>query len=439
MTTDSSSGEKATESTANSKKARKVISALAISRDFSILLLSLAVVSLGFGILTPIMPKFAGVNLGMSEFEMGLAYASFAVSFALFMLPAGYWADKVGRKQMIISGILIFAMTTLALAFITDKYQFVVLRVLEGIGAAMVTPAAFALTVDLVPESKRGVAMGAEGTAQLLGGLGGPGLGGFLAGEIGFYYPFYVAAALAVICAVLTMNIRSPPVRITEKKPTLFSMFKSWKRNAAENKALWAVTSRGFVMGVVQGLWNLGLILFWYDRLDMTITEVGFAITAGMLVMVLATIPFGMMSDRHGRRPFMIIGGAIMVLGLGLNVIITEVWQVFVLVSVEMFGAAMSNPSVGAMLADVMLEEERGRVMGAYQMIVGIGNIVGFVTVGWMYEVISPETPILVCTVALAVATAIIVLFVGETRKTAGPKPRIGDLRAETAGSVDDP
>jgi len=417
MTNDSSSGERATEPTQNSKKAGKIVSALAISRDFSILLLSLAVVSLGFGILTPIMPKFAGENLGMSEFEMGLAYASFAVSFAFFMLPAGYWADKVGRKQMIVSGILIFAMTTLALAFITDKYQFVALRVLEGIGAAMVTPAAFALTVDLVPESKRGVAMGAEGTAQLLGGLGGPGLGGFLAGEIGLYYPFYIAAALAVICAALTMNIRSPEVRVTEKNPTLFSMFKSWKRNAAENKALWAVTTRGFVMGVVQGLWNLGLILFWYDRIQMTLTEVGLAITTGMLVMVLATIPFGMMSDKHGRRPFMIIGGVIMVLGLGLNVIITEVWQVFVLVSVEMFGAAMSNPSVGAMLADVMLEEERGRVMGAYQMIVGIGNIVGFVTVGWMYEVMSPETPIIVCTVALAVATAIIVLFVGETRK----------------------
>jgi len=149
-----------------------------------------------------------------------------------------------------------------------------------------------------------------------------------------------------------------------------------------------------------------------------------------MLVMVLATIPFGMMSDRHGRRPFMIIGGAIMVLGLGLNVVITEVWHVFILVSVEMFGAAMSNPSVGAMLADVMLEKERGRVMGAYQMIVGVGNIVGFVTVGWMYDVISPRTPILVCSIALAVATAIIVLFVAETRKKAETAPATEAPRA---------
>lgn len=425
MTTHPNTGEKTAEPSSNAKRVGKGISALAISRDFSILLVSLAVVSLGFGILTPIMPKFAGDNLGMNEFEMGLAYALFAVTFAFFMLPAGHWADKVGRKPMIISGILVFAATTLCLAFITNKYEFAILRALEGIGAAMVTPAAFALTVDLVPESKRGVAMGAEGTAQLLGGLGGPGLGGFLAGEVGFYYPFYITAALAVTCAVLMTFIRSVPVGVTEEKPSLLSMFRAWGRNAAQNKALWAVTTRGFVMGVVQGLWNLGLILFWMDELQLTMTEIGLAMTVGMLVMVLATIPFGMMSDKYGRRPFMILGGAIMVIGLGLNVVITEVWHVFVLVSVEMFGAAMSNPSVGAMLADVMLEKERGRVMGAYQMVVGIGNIVGYLAVGWIYYETRPEVPILICTLALAIATTIIVLFVGETHKKSMDVPEI--------------
>ncbi len=423
MTADVIPGGKSADTTKGQKDLAGRLSALAISRDFSILLASLAVVSLGFGILTPIIPKFAVDNLGMTESQIGLVYSLFAVTFAVFMLPAGYWADKVGRKPMIVSGILIFGVTTLALAFITDMYQFAVLRAIEGVGAAMVTPAAFALTVDLVPESKRGIAMGAEGTAQLLGGLGGPGLGGLLAGQIGFYYPFYVAAALAFTCAVLIAFIRQPPVKVTEKRPSIFSMFQSWKRNAAQNRALLAVTTRGFVMGIVQGLWNLGLILYWMDRIEMTETEIGLALTIGMLVMVLATIPFGAMSDRHGRRPFMILGGTIMVLGLGLNVFITDAWQVFVLISVESFGAAVSNPSVGAMLADVMLEEERGRVMGAYQMIQAFGNIIGFSLMGWAYTAISPEAPIIMCTFALAVATSIIVLFVNETQRKAAKAP----------------
>jgi len=152
----------------------RILDALAISRDFSILMLSLAVVSLGFGILSPIMPKFAEQNLNMDAAQLGTTYSLFALSFALGMIPAGYLADRVGRKPVIIAGTLTFALTTYALVLISTSWQFAILRVLEGLGAALVTPAAFALTIDLVPENKRGVAMGAEATAQLLGGFGGP-------------------------------------------------------------------------------------------------------------------------------------------------------------------------------------------------------------------------------------------------------------------------
>jgi len=168
----------------------KRLQGLMISRDFSILLLSLVVVALGFGILTPILPIFAQKRLGIDLATTGWMYALFAVSFTVFMLPAGYWADKVGRKPLIVAGILIFGVTTLLLAFITEAWQFGVLRFVEGFGAAIATPASFALTVDIVPENRRGVAMGTQATAELLGALGGPALGGYLAEFLGFNAPF---------------------------------------------------------------------------------------------------------------------------------------------------------------------------------------------------------------------------------------------------------
>lgn len=415
----------------------RVSDVLAISRDFTILIVSLAVVSLGFGILSPIMPKYAEQNLGMDAAGLGVTYSLFAISFAFGMLPAGYLADRVGRKPLIAAGTLTFSVTTYALVLISTSWQFAILRVLEGFGAALVVPAAFALTVDLVPEGKRGVAMGAEGTAQLLGGLGGPGLGGVLAGQVGFYYPFYIAAGLAVACAGLVFMIKEPKAHLAGEKASLLAMFGAWKRNFQQNKALAAVTTRGFVMGIVQGLWNLGLILYWYDRINMTETEVGIAISIGALVMLLGTLPFGAMSDRHGRRPFMLIGGTLMVAGLLLNVWAREVWHVFLLVAISDFGAAMSNPSVGAMLADVMLPAERGRVMGAYQMIQGFGNIIGFVALGYIYQVVSPEAPIVLCSVALAVATLIIAMFVHETHKmTNGPSNAVPTRKENTVESL---
>jgi MFS family permease len=389
--------------------------AMAISRDFSILLMSLAVGGLGFGILAPIMPVYAREVLHTDASGLGFAYALFAVAFAGFMLPAGYWADKIGRKQMIAGGLALFGVTTLALAFITDIYQFAVLRILEGMGAAMEVPAAFALVVDLVPESKRGIAMGAEGTAQLIGGLSGPAVGGFIAGQLGYNFAFYIASALAFTCSILVWQIRAPRVLSVGEKPSLLSIFGAWKRNAAKSRALTAVTGRGFVMGIVQGLWNLGLIVYWNDQIGLSETEIGIAMTIGVLTMMLGTLPFGAMSDARGRRPFILLGGGLMVTGLIFNVFATNVWDVFILVAVSDFGAAMSNPAVGAMLADVMSKEERGRVMGAYQMIQGIGNIVGFSLLGYIYEAISPESPIILCSFALMAATLIIALFVEET------------------------
>ncbi len=401
------------------------INPLRISRDFTVLLLSLVTIGLGFGILSPIMPILAEERLMMSEFEMGLTFALFFVSMTVFMLPAGYWADKLGRKRVIVAGVLIFSGTTFALAFITDIYQFAVLRFLEGFGAALATPAVFALTADIVPESKRGIAMGAEGTAEVLGAMGGPGLGGILASELGLNAPFYFAAGLAFICALLTLQIRAPKVVLSEKKPSMFAIFQSWKRNASHNKALYAVTVRGWVMGVVQGLFNLGLLLYWYNEIGLNETEVGVAMSVGMFAMMVSTLPAGIIADRIGRRPNMIIGGAIMVTGLALNLWVKDFWQVVVIVAISDIGASISNPAVGAMLADIMLEEERGRVMGAYHAFQGMGNIVGFVLLGFLYETISPEAPILLCTVMLIFATGIIAFFVAETRKS--PAKRDGN------------
>lgn len=401
---------------------RGVKATFLLSRDFGILVAAIMVVGLGFGLLAPIIPDLAR-KLGISDGEMGGIFALFAVTYVLAMPPSGYLTDRIGRKAMLMAGIAVFGTTTLLLAFITDAFQFAALRALEGVGAAMTAPSAFALVVDLVPEDKRATSMGVVGTAQLLGVFMGPAVGGFIAGEINFYYPFYVGGALAFVCLAIVSLINEPKGVKPREHPSLLTMFGAWKRNIEHDRKLVALTVRGLVMGVVQGLWNLGLILFWYDRIDMTYTEVGIAISIGTAVMAAGTIYFGTLADKYGRVPFILVGGAIMASGLGVMAVAETVVHVYILVALMDFGGAMSNPAVGALLADTMLKEERGRVMGAYQTVQGIGNIIGFTALGVAYELISPEAPILICTVALAVATLIIAVFIRENRPAASQPP----------------
>jgi DHA1 family multidrug resistance protein-like MFS transporter len=231
---------------------------------------------------------------------------------------------------------------------------------------------------------------------------------------------------------VVVMFIREPKVqRSSDDRVTITSMFGAWKRNAERNSALLPLTVRAAAMGIVQGLWALGLIMFWEDKLGMGHTDVGVAMSLGMMTMAIGTIPFGMMSDKYGRKPFIIIGGTLMAGGLVAMAFATEIWHVYLFVVVSEFGAAVSNPSVGAMLGDVIDKRERGRVMGAYQMVQGVGNIAGFSALGVMYERISPRSPILACAGALVAATSIIALFVSETHETGRNLIRGRDVRSK--------
>ncbi|MBU1157818.1 MAG: MFS transporter [Candidatus Thermoplasmatota archaeon] len=387
-----------------------------LTRDFSILMSALVVVSLGFGLLAPIMPELAR-NLGITDGAMGGIFALYFVALVLALPPSGYLADKVGRKKMIIGGLIVFSVTTFGLAFVTDALQFAVLRAIEGVGAAMVAPATFALTIDIVPEDKRATAMGIEGTVQMIGIFAGPAIGGYIAGEINFIYPFYLGAGLSVLCAIIVSSIKEPARSQSDEHPSLFTMFGAWKRNVQANRTLIALTVRGLVMGIVQGLFMLGLILYWYDEISMSLTEVGIAMSIGTAVMAAGTLYFGTLSDKHGRVPFILIGGAIMATGLAGMIFAENVMHIYILMAISELGAAISNPSVGALLADTMLKEERGRVMGAYQTVQGIGNILGLTGLSIVYARISHDAPIIVGAAALALATAIIAIYVRDKKR----------------------
>ncbi len=394
----------------------KLRSSVLLSRDFSILMMGLMVVSLGFGLLAPIIPDLAR-RLGISDGAMGGIFALYFVALVLAMPPSGYLADKVGRKKMIIGGLIVFSVTTFALAFVTDALQFAVLRSIEGVGAAMMAPASFALTVDIVPEDKRATAMGIEGTAQVIGVFAGPAIGGYVAGEINFYYPFYIGAGLSIICALIVSFVREPEIIQTDEHPSLLTMFGAWKRNVQANRTMIALTVRGLVMGVVQGLFMLGIILYWRDEIDMSLTQVGIAMSIGTAVMAAGTLYFGTLSDKYGRVPFILVGGTLMAAGLAAMVFAENVMHIYLLVAISDLGAAISNPSVGALLADTMLKEERGRVMGAYQTVQGIGSIIGLTGLGIVYDSINHDMPIIIGALALAVATTIIAIYIRDKRK----------------------
>ncbi|GJD61830.1 MFS transporter [Methylobacterium frigidaeris] len=118
-------------------------------------------------------------DLGLSDFELGLAQGTaFVVAFAAASLMAGPLVDRVHRPRLMAAGILVWSLASLTCGLATDLAEFVLARLLLGLGQAVLTPAALALIAARQPRDRighgvslytAGAVLG-RGTALVLGG-----------------------------------------------------------------------------------------------------------------------------------------------------------------------------------------------------------------------------------------------------------------------------
>lgn len=355
-----------------------------IPREIWVLIAAAFVIAIGFGLITPVLPSFA------RSFDVGVTASSIIVSaFAFFRLvfaPAGgRLIAKFGERPIYITGLLIVAISTGATAFAQSYWQVLLFRSLGGIGSTMFTVSAVALIVRLAPPTIRGRVSSAYGSAFLLGGIGGPVLGGLL-GNLGLRIPFLVyAVALVIAAAIVAAMIRTEALRPAADEPqrAVFTV-----REALQDSAYRASMGSAVANGWANfGVRNAILPLF------ATVVILDEPWVAGAALAVFAAgnavgLTFsGRLSDRIGRRPF-IIGGLLV---SGLATMITG-WvgtlPLLILVSaVAGLGAGVLNPAQQASIADIVRHDRNGGpAIAAVQMSSDLGSIIGPIIAGVLVD-----------------------------------------------------
>jgi len=166
---------------------------------------------IGFGMVIPLLPLL-GESLGASPWDVGLLMASFsACQFVATPLWGGL-SDRIGRKPVVLAGLLGSAVCYALMANADAYWELLATRSLAGLMAGNIS-AAFAYAADITTAENRTKAMGVVGAAFGLGFIGGPALGGLLAGPgraiADFAPPCWVAAGLsaaALALAVVTLR-----------------------------------------------------------------------------------------------------------------------------------------------------------------------------------------------------------------------------------------
>lgn len=132
---------------------------------------------------------------------------AYVLAFAGLLLLSGRAADLVGRRRVFVSGAALFTAGTLLASMAFSQEMLVIGRVVQGVGAAGLSPAAMSLLLATFPAAQRARAMGAWGAASTLGGATGVVSGGVLAGTVGWRAVFLVTVPVSLAAIALARRV----------------------------------------------------------------------------------------------------------------------------------------------------------------------------------------------------------------------------------------
>lgn len=342
-------------------------------------------VAIGYGLVAPVLPQFA------RSFDVSVTAASVVVSaFAFFRLvfaPAGgFLVDRLGERWVYMSGLLIVVVSTLATGFAQTYWQLLVFRGLGGLGSTMFTISAMALLTRLSPPGARGRIAGLYATAFLIGNIGGPVLGGLLAG-FGMRVPFFVYSfTLLVATGVVAVFLRGG------RRPSADDGMPEQEalpvREALRHSGYRAALVSSFVNGWSSFGVRVAIVpLFAAANFDAGAGIAGTALASFAVGTAAVISVAGWLSDRYGRRPLVI--GGLLVSGVSTLVLgWCDTVPLLVAASVVAgMGAGVLNPAQQASVADVIgADRAGGKVLATFQMASDSGAILGPVLVGLVVD-----------------------------------------------------
>ena len=162
---------------------------------------------LDIAIVTVALPSI-GTDLDFATADLSWVINAYALLFGGFLLLGGRMADLVGRRRMFMAGLILFTVASLAGALAQSALWLVIARGVQGLGAALVSPAALSLVMTLFPEgAERNKALGVWGAVAGSGGAAGAILGGVLTDAFAWQAVLYVNIPVGIAAVALAPRL----------------------------------------------------------------------------------------------------------------------------------------------------------------------------------------------------------------------------------------
>src|ERR687894_3189407 len=173
----------------------------------ALLALAQFVVVLDASIVNVALPSI-GTDLEFSQENLSWVINAYTLTFGGFLLLGGRMADLLGRRRLFLGGLILFALASLAGGFAQSEGQLIAARAVQGLGAALLSPAALSLvTVIFAEGADRNKALGVWGAVAGSGGAVGVLLGGMLTEWAGWEWVLFVNVPVGIVAALLAPRL----------------------------------------------------------------------------------------------------------------------------------------------------------------------------------------------------------------------------------------
>ena len=405
----------------------------------SIFILSVcgALNSFGMGTIGPVLPLFTQQEFHANATQVGIAIGLFGAGRLFTGVPAGYLAQRYGRKPVLAlgAGVNLFGATMVSMSF--HFWWLTGWRFVSGLGSnAFSTVITVYLRDESSPET-RGRILSTQELSILSGQILGPLLGGYLASGFGLRIPLFAQVILMALSFALIL-FALPESRWRDVQADQSAPRRSETPRAQPTVGRSTVGRRGIFWSLVLspafifvGLFAIMIVanrqgarfsvmpLFGKAK-GFGPVQLGWWLSVTHLPQFFSTLTSGYLSDRFGRKTPFIPSVIMMCAGIAVFVWAGQLWQLLLSGVLMGIGEGLGSPAGTVFYADIAPPGMEGITLGIFRSFAGLGTVSGALVFGAIADLAGFPWAMWVDAILFAAAGIGVVLFVRETHRRRG-------------------
>ena len=337
---------------------------------------------LGVASVTPTFPSLrAALNVPVEN--IGLLITVFTLPTLILGPIIGVFADRIGRKKILVPALILFGIAGFSCAFVRDFNLLLCLRFLQGVGAAPLLSLSVTLIGDLYSSDKRVTAMGYNASVSSIGTALYPTIGGALA-TMGWYFPFMLPIVAIPVGLLVLFGLKNP-------EPQGQRNLKAYLSNALitlKNRQLFGLfiaSAANFVL--LYGAYVTYLPSLIADKFGAEPFTIGLFLSSVSVAIAFTASQLGNLARRYSETTLIRASFVFYAVALAIVPFISSLWLLLIPTTIFGIGLGMGFPSIQTLLATLAPKEYLATVISVNGTFYGLGQTIGPLLMGLAYGI----------------------------------------------------